>query len=111
MNPTDTAPWDIDPAELQARLSAGGVRLVDVREPEEWAAGHIAGALHVPLRQLPEALGALRPDEDIILYCKRGSRSLQALAYLREAGYTRLQNLRGGIIAWSAHTGEDLGAG
>ena len=98
--------WDITPLQLQARLAAGDLCLIDVRELDEWQAGYIAGAQHIPLSELPGALGRLDPQAEIVLYCKRGSRSLQALAYLQKAGFAHLQNLAGGIIAW----GEEIDA-
>jgi molybdopterin/thiamine biosynthesis adenylyltransferase/rhodanese-related sulfurtransferase len=92
---------DITPQELQARLQQGPVRLIDVREPHEWEIGRIAGAELIPLGQLPTRIAELKRDEDLVLYCKAGGRSRQALEFLRGQGFTRLQNLAGGINRWS----------
>jgi rhodanese-related sulfurtransferase len=79
--------------------------LLDVREDEEWAAGHIAGAVHVPMMQLPQRLqveaGPLTPDTPIVVVCKVGARSAQVTAWLRHNGYDAV-NLAGGMLAWAA---------
>jgi rhodanese-related sulfurtransferase len=77
-----------------------GVSYVDVREPDEWAAGHIGGATHIPLMELPARLGDL-PAGDLVLVCKVGSRSAQAAMYLRQQGYG-VVNLAGGMLDWEA---------
>jgi rhodanese-related sulfurtransferase len=77
--------------------------LLDVREDEEWAAGHIAGAVHVPMMSLPQRLqyepGPLTPENEIVVVCKVGSRSAQVTAWLRQQGYDAV-NLAGGMHAW-----------
>jgi rhodanese-related sulfurtransferase len=79
--------------------------LLDVREDDEWAAGHIAGAIHVPMMRLPQQLqhdpGPLTPDTTIVVVCKVGSRSAQVTAWLRQRGYVA-SNLAGGMFAWEA---------
>jgi rhodanese-related sulfurtransferase len=79
--------------------------LLDVREDEEWAAGHIAGALHVPMMQLPQRLnyepGPLTPENPIVVICKVGGRSAQVTAWLNHQGYDAV-NLAGGMLAWEA---------
>jgi rhodanese-related sulfurtransferase len=78
-----------------------GARVLDVREPYEWAAGHIDGALHIPLAQLPVRVGELSPDEDVVVVCRVGSRSARAVAWLLAQGYDAV-NLEGGMGAWAA---------
>ena len=77
--------------------------LLDVREDDEWAAGHIAGAVHVPMMQLPQRLhyepGALTPENPIVVVCKVGGRSAQVTAWLRHQGFDAV-NLAGGMLAW-----------
>lgn len=77
--------------------------VLDVREDVEWAAGHIAGAVHVPMMQLPQRLeyepGAITPDNPIVVVCKMGGRSAQVTAWLRHHGYDAV-NLAGGMLAW-----------
>jgi rhodanese-related sulfurtransferase len=79
--------------------------LLDVREDDEWAAGHIAGAVHVPMMSLPQRLqyepGPITPENDIVVVCKVGSRSAQVTAWLRQQGYPAV-NLAGGMLAWEA---------
>ena len=62
-----------------------GARILDVREDYEWAAGHVAGALHIPLDQLPARLEELDPDEDLYVICRTGGRSFRAAhAWVRD---------------------------
>jgi rhodanese-related sulfurtransferase len=79
--------------------------LLDVREDDEWAAGHIDGAVHVPMMQLPQRLqyepGPLTPEAPVIVVCKVGGRSAQVTAWLRHQGYEAV-NLAGGMLAWEA---------
>lgn len=79
--------------------------LLDVREDDEWIAGHIDGAVHVPLMQLPQRLqydsGPLQPETPIVVVCKVGGRSAQATDWLRRQGYDAV-NLSGGMLAWEA---------
>lgn len=76
--------------------------LIDVREPMERQLVHIPGALHIPRGQLaePDALAGIPKDTPIVLHCKSGARSTQALLALRERGYLDLHHLDGGILAW-----------
>lgn len=76
------------------------VQLVDVREPYEWTAGHIEGALHIPMGQLGERQGELAQDRTIVAVCRSGNRSGQVVAALRDAGY-EAENLDGGMQAWA----------
>lgn len=76
-----------------------GVSVLDVREPIEWEHGHIEGALHVPLMQLPERREEL-PGGRVIVVCKVGGRSMRATAYLVQQGYDAV-NLDGGMIDWA----------
>ncbi|MGH8862227.1 MAG: rhodanese-like domain-containing protein [Jatrophihabitantaceae bacterium] len=77
--------------------------LLDVREDEEWVAGHIDGAHHVPMYQIPQHVGNtpdLSPDVPIVVVCKMGGRSAQVTAWLNQQGY-RATNLDGGMLAWA----------
>ncbi len=93
--------WEIEPRELKERLDRGEpFRLIDVREPGEFDMVHIEGSKCVPLRTLASRAGELPDDRDIVLVCRAGVRSATALDLLRKAGFTRLKNLRGGLLAW-----------
>ncbi|MDO9379887.1 MAG: rhodanese-like domain-containing protein [Nocardioidaceae bacterium] len=84
--------------QLPTPLPAGLV-VLDVREDDEWASGHLEGAVHVPLGQLPGRLDEVPRDGQVLVYCKVGGRSAQATAYLQQAGVDAV-NLEGGILAW-----------
>ncbi len=75
--------------------------LVDVREPFEYDISRIPGSKLIPLGELPARLSELDSADDIVLHCKVGSRSAKALRILQEAGFRKLNNLQGGIAAWS----------
>ena len=75
--------------------------LVDVREPFEYEITHIPGSKLIPLGELPARLSELDSADDIVLQCKSGGRSAKALRILQEAGFRKLNNLEGGITAWS----------
>ncbi|HLE45612.1 MAG TPA: molybdopterin-synthase adenylyltransferase MoeB [Thermoplasmata archaeon] len=91
----------ITPEALKAKLDRGEpVVLVDVREPMEWRINRIEGATLVPLATLPQKVNELSTADEIVMYCKMGSRSAQAVNFLRELGYRKVKNLAGGIDAW-----------
>ena len=73
--------------------------ILDVREPGEWAAGHIEGAVHIPLGDLPERVGELNPQAQTLVVCHVGARSAQATAWLSRLGHD-VANLAGGMDAW-----------
>lgn len=100
--PGPDAKVEITPAELQ-KLLAGGrpVTLIDVREPHEWDIAHIQSAKLAPLSQFEHFIPELKKEDDIYLYCYKGKRSLTALNKLRDAGFTRLRSLAGGIDRWA----------
>jgi molybdopterin/thiamine biosynthesis adenylyltransferase/rhodanese-related sulfurtransferase len=83
-------------------LAADGYQVLDVREPDEWAAGHIAGALHIPLGELPARAASELTDRDapILVQCHSGQRSERAATWLVAQGYTNIVNLRGLIDRW-----------
>lgn len=76
-----------------------GVTVLDVREPEEWQAGHIEDAVHIPLGMLPVRLSEV-PDGEILVVCKAGGRSAQACMYLGGQGHA-VVNLAGGMLDWA----------
>ncbi len=83
--------------------------VLDVREDHEWTAGHIEGARHVPMFQVPQHVGLaddLAPETPIVVVCKMGGRSAQVTAWLTANGYQAV-NLSGGMLAW-AHAGRPM---
>jgi molybdopterin/thiamine biosynthesis adenylyltransferase/rhodanese-related sulfurtransferase len=95
--------WEITPQELAAKLQNNGKDLVvlDVREPHEWDIVHFPNARLIPRGDLPERIHELDTADEIVVHCKTGVRSAQALAFLRQAGFRKVKNLRGGIDAWA----------
>lgn len=91
---------DVDVAEARRRQEAGAL-LVDVREPEEWTAGHAPSAQHIPLGRLANKLAGLPRDRDVLFVCHSGARSGRATDLARRAGLTRALNVRGGMSAWA----------
>ncbi|GAA3229907.1 rhodanese-like domain-containing protein [Dactylosporangium siamense] len=76
--------------------------LLDVREDDEWAAGHAPGANHVPMMQIPARIDEIPTDRDVVVICRVGGRSAQVVAYLQQGGLTRTINLDGGMSDWAA---------
>jgi adenylyltransferase/sulfurtransferase len=88
--------------ELDARRRRGEpLDLVDVREVHEWEIGRIEGARLAPLSRFADALKTFDSAQDVVLYCRSGVRSAKAVKVLQEAGFRRVWNLDGGILAWS----------
>lgn len=90
--------------QLKERLDRGDpITIVDVREPHEWEIGNLApyGARLIPLGELPARMNELDSADEIVLHCRTGPRSTRALNLLRQAGFRKLWNLHGGILAWS----------
>jgi len=92
---------DIDPAQLFPHIHQA--RLVDVREAHEYVGelGHIGGAALVPLATVSNAARDWSRDQEIVVVCRSGARSTQASRSLVSMGFTRVMNLRGGMIAWN----------
>lgn len=86
-------------AEAKA-LVQGGALLLDVRSPEEFADGHLAGAVNIPVDALPGRLAEVEPkDRPVVVYCRSGARSSKARGLLLEHGWTKVENL-GGMGSW-----------
>jgi molybdopterin/thiamine biosynthesis adenylyltransferase/rhodanese-related sulfurtransferase len=94
--------WDITATELAERLKNGiPLRLLDVREPHELKISHLEGATLIPLGQLASRLTELDSAEEMVVFCKAGTRSARALELLLSAGFRKVKNLQGGINAWA----------
>lgn len=94
--------WDISAPELAERIQSGGhLRLLDVREPHELEISHLEGATLIPLGQLAARLSELNSAEEMVVFCKGGTRSARALDLLLSAGFRKVKNLKGGINAWA----------
>ena len=94
---------EISPQELKQKLDANAsVLLLDVRELSEHDIVHLDGARLIPLNTLPQHVDSLPSDQEIVVYCHHGQRSLYATAYLQQNGFTDAKNLIGGIDQWAA---------
>lgn len=102
----DAAGYEVETAgempvgQLHGRLRRGEMALIDVRDPHEWAAGHVAGARHVPLAALRREAAAFDPNGEYALICATGARSGVACAILQQLGVPRVYNVSGGMSAW-----------
>jgi rhodanese-related sulfurtransferase len=94
----------IEPAQVKSLIGLGGkITLVDVRRPDEFAAGHIDGAILMPLDTLPNTYTKLPKTGRLIVYCRSGHRSGQAVQFLIDHGYANAVSMNGGFLAWSQH--------
>ena len=99
---------ELSPTEFAARRAAGeDLFLLDVREPAELVAASVAGAVHIPMGEIPSRLAELPRDREVVVMCHAGGRSLRAAHFLAGQGFSPVQNLAGGITAWA----EELGLG
>ena len=101
---------DIDASGAREMIARNEALAVDVREPHEYASGHIAAARLVPVSQIEERWQEVPSDTTVIVYCASGSRSRAACRFLsQEKGYTSLLNLEGGIGSWDGETEKGMG--
>jgi len=99
--PVDANVPDMQVEELKRRLDAGeDIFVLDVREPHEYQICNLNGHL-IPLNDLPKRVNELDSSREIVAHCKMGGRSAKAVAFLRQAGFKKVHNLAGGIIAWA----------
>lgn len=89
--------------ELQQRLKVHGnerPELIDVREPHEYKSGHVPGFRNVPLGQVKREVPSLPRDKEIVVMCRSGARSMQAVKVLKKSGFEQVTNVSGGILRW-----------
>ncbi|MDX1608911.1 MAG: rhodanese-like domain-containing protein, partial [Halofilum sp. (in: g-proteobacteria)] len=88
--------------EVRSLSERGETRLIDVRGPEEYRAGHVPGAVNIPLAELDQAGDRLPADHEapVITVCNRGNMSLNGLLVLKSLGYRNVRSLNGGTTAW-----------
>jgi rhodanese-related sulfurtransferase len=99
MNAFDETQRDLSPQQAQEMIDSGDAQLVDVREPYEWEAGRIAGAVHIELEHLAARAGEIDKGKKVIFQCRVGRRSAMATEAFAASGYDAY-NLAGGITAW-----------
>jgi rhodanese-related sulfurtransferase/transcriptional regulator with XRE-family HTH domain len=92
----------VGPQELEALIAAADVELVDVREPDEWATGHLPGARHVPLGALKANPAAALTRDNVVFICAKGGRSATAAQLAEQHGLKEVYSLEGGTLAWIA---------
>src|SRR6185369_12400477 len=85
-----------------------GIRVIDVREPDEYQIAHVDGVPLFPLSTLPQKFTDLDPNQTLYIHCKSGVRSLKALKFLREQGFKYVKSVKGGINAWSDEIDHDV---
>jgi rhodanese-related sulfurtransferase len=81
--------------------------LLDVREPDEWAAGHAPDAHHLPMMEVPARIAEVPTDTEVVVVCRSGGRSSQVVSYLLGNGWDNVSNLEGGMQSWAA-AGRDV---
>jgi rhodanese-related sulfurtransferase len=102
--------YEISAADAAALLKEKGARLIDVREPWEFATTRIEGSLPMPMGDVPaRAHQELDPEERLVVVCHHGIRSMNVTVWLRNQGFEQAQSLRGGIDAWSAEVDPAVG--
>jgi adenylyltransferase/sulfurtransferase len=99
--PVETSVPEIQVEELKRRLDAGdNIFVLDVREPHEYQICNMGGHL-IPLGDLPKRVNELDTSREIVAHCRSGVRSAKAVSFLRQAGFKKVTNLAGGILAWA----------
>ncbi len=94
--------WEIDPVEVKAKMDRGErFYILDVREPHEYQICSIPGGHLIPLGELPQRVHELDTADEIVAHCRSGMRSAKAVDFLRQAGFKKVKNMVGGILAWS----------
>jgi rhodanese-related sulfurtransferase len=81
---------------------ADGAYLIDVREDDEWLAGHAPGALHLPMMELPGRLDEIPREGDVLIVCRSGHRSAEVVGYLLGRGLGHVRNVADGMLGWAA---------
>ena len=93
---------DIEPTDVKAKIDRGDrFVLIDVREPHEYQICNIPQAKLIPLGDLPKRVNELNSADEIVAHCKSGMRSAKAVDFLKQAGFKKVRNMKGGILAWS----------
>ncbi len=100
---------EITPKQLQEKLERNEeVFILDVRRPEEYQISRIEGSKLIPLQELPERIAELNTADDIVVHCRTGVRSAEAVEFMQQAGFKKVKNLVGGINAWAEEVDESI---
>jgi rhodanese-related sulfurtransferase len=93
---------EISVEDLREKRDRGEMpALLDVREPHEYALSDLPGSIKVPLGTLPRSLEKVPKDRELVVYCRSGARSANAVQFLQQVGYEKAVNLAGGVNAWA----------
>ena len=93
---------EVEVAELNSLLESNeAIRVIDVRQPAEIAAGTVPKAEAMPMHTIPLRMSELNKEDKLVLVCRSGARSAQACAFLQQQGYNEVYNLRGGMMGWA----------
>lgn len=95
-------PRDVDVQTTASLREQPDVMILDVREQDEWDAGHIPGAVFMPMGQVPDRLSEIPKDKTVIVQCRSGNRSSQVTDFLVQQGFTNVHNMAGGLNAWQS---------
>lgn len=99
----------IDAAELKQLIDdKKNVKIIDVREPHEYTAGHIPGIPLIPMQQVPQHVGELDKDADYVLVCRSGNRSHHVAKFLQQQGFGKVTNFNGGMLSWPYEVKEGM---
>ena len=95
---------DVSPKEFQSVMEDGDVQLIDVRKPEEFIDGHIANAINIDYYSddFVTLINGLDKKSPVYIYCRSGKRSGSSVSLFKEAGFTEIYNLKGGILSWKS---------
>ncbi len=97
-----TLPANLTPKMVEELRADDEIVIIDVREPEEFAVGRIPGATLIPLGELAGRTDEVPTDKPVVMVCRSGNRSAQAVQILQKAGFTNIHNMTGGMIEWTA---------
>ena len=95
-------PAALTPKRVEELRAAGEIVIIDVREADEYAMGRIPGATLIPLGELANRADEVPTDKPVVMVCRSGNRSAQAVQILRKAGFTNIHGMSGGMNAWIA---------
>lgn len=98
--PDTSLPAEISIEQAYQKYQQAGVFFLDVREPDEWIGGHIPNTTLIPRSELADRLGDLPRDQEIVIVCRTGNRSLEARNFLLQNGFTTVTSVAGGVRAW-----------
>jgi adenylyltransferase/sulfurtransferase len=96
-------PNEVTVQEMKKALDQPGlnIKVIDVREPDEYEISHIKGVPQIPLSVIGQRFTELDPNQQLYIHCKSGVRSMKALNFLREQGFKYVKSVKGGILAWA----------